>query len=597
MDTIRLITKDLLIGGLSPNLRGASCKRILKRWWCVTAVLVIGGLITPVDYAHALDALGRIPQGQRPGEDRLPVPDFEEPESRPELVLPPVRPPMPADPLSAQQRVFVRGFVFEGNQVFSDEELATITAPYENRVITSGELQELRDKLTIYYIRRGYINSGVVIPDQQVVEGIIALRIVEGVLTDIEISGNERLRSSYVEDRLRLDAGPPLNINDLQLRFQLLQQNPLIERINGELIPGVISGEAELGVSLEEANPFKFSAEINNHRPPSVDAEQLVLEGRHINLTGRGDTLLTSVGITGGLNDYYAAYTLPITSRDTRLSVDFEYIDSDVEEDPFDAIDIESKSRTFGLRINHPLRRTLSSELSLGLALELRHSKTYLLGEPFSFSPGVKDGESNITALRFQQYWYHRSRKQVLAARSVFSVGLDALGATDNHGGLPDGEFFAWLGQFQWARRLGDGDYQVIFRADAQLARDSLLPIEQFVVGGADTVRGYRENQFVRDSGVVGSLEFRIPVLRTEAGRTWLWLAPFADYGRAWNEDLPTPDIRDIYSAGLGLLWDPVPQIHGEVYWGHAFRSIDNGDVSHDLQDDGVHFLLRYDLF
>ena len=59
MNTIYLITKSLLICGLSPNLRGASCKRILKRWWCVTAVLVIGGLITPVDYAHALDALGR----------------------------------------------------------------------------------------------------------------------------------------------------------------------------------------------------------------------------------------------------------------------------------------------------------------------------------------------------------------------------------------------------------------------------------------------------------------------------------------------------------------------------------------------------------
>ena len=561
------------------------------------AVLLVGGLIAPLEYVWAQDALGRIPQAQRPGEDRLPLPDVEEPGSQPELVLPPVRPPAQADPLSAQLRVFVRGFAFEGNHVFSDEELATISAPYENRVITAGELQELRDRLTLHYIQRGYINSGVVIPDQQVVEGIITLRIVEGVLADIGISGNARLRSSYVEDRLRLDAGPPLNINDLQRRLQLLQQNPLIKRINGELIPGVKPGEAELGVILEEANPFRFSAEINNHRPPSVDAEQLLVEGSHINLTGRGDTLLASAGITGGLNDYYASYTLPVNSRDTRLGVDFEYIDSDVEEDPFDELDIESRSRTFGLRVSHPLRRTLSSELSLGLALELRDSKTYLLGEPFSFSPGVNDGESEITVLRFQQYWYQRSRKQVLAARSVFSVGLDAFGATDNSGDLPDGEFFAWLGQFQWARRLGDGDYQLIFRADAQLARDSLLPIEQFVVGGVDSVRGYRENQFVRDSGVIGSLELRIPVMRTEAGRTWLWLAPFADYGHAWNEDLPTPDIKDIYSAGVGLLWDPVPQLHGEVYWGHAFRTVDKGGVEHDLQDDGFHFQVRYDFF
>ena len=85
------------------------------------------------------------------------------------------------------------------------------------------------------------------------------------------------------------------------------------------------------------------------------------------------------------------------------------------------------------------------------------------------------------------QDWLRRTRDRVLAARSVFSFGLHALGATENDS-KPDGEFFAWLGQFQWAQRLDEGD-EIILRTDAQLTQDPLLPMEKFVVGGADTVR------------------------------------------------------------------------------------------------------------
>jgi hypothetical protein len=102
----------------------------------------------------------------------------------------------------------------------------------------------------------------------------------------------------------------------------------------------------------------------------------------------------------------------------------------------------------------------------------------------------------------------------VIAARSTFSLGVDALGATVNGGPVPDGQYLAWLGQFQWVRRFDDRGDQFVFRTDLQLAEDPLLPLEQFAVGGASTVRGYRENQLVRDNGFVTSAELRIPTFR-----------------------------------------------------------------------------------
>ena len=133
----------------------------------------------------------------------------------------------------------------------------------------------------------------------------------------------------------------------------------------------------------------------------------------------------------------------------------------------------------------------------------------------------------------------------------------------------------------------------MIARLDAQLALDPLLPLEQFAVGGHATVRGYRENRFVRDNGWVGSLEFRVPIWRRSSGRTVLELAPFYDYGRSWNRDRPTPQPEVLESAGLGLIAPISAMFYAEVYWGHALSDVPDISDEHNLQDDGLHFRFR----
>ena len=82
---------------------------------------------------------------------------------------------------------------------------------------------------------------------------------------------------------------------------------------------------------------------------------------------------------------------------------------------------------------------------------------------------------------------------------------------------MPDGKYFAWLGQGQYVRRLRPASRQPAARLAAraprqrQISADPLLSIEQFAVGGIDTVRGYRENQIVRDTGFAASVELHIP--------------------------------------------------------------------------------------
>jgi hemolysin activation/secretion protein len=220
-------------------------------------------------------------------------------------------------------------------------------------------------------------------------------------------------------------------------------------------------------------------------------------------------------------------------------------------------------------------------------------SKQFLLGTPFSFSPGVENGKAKVTALRWAMEWIDRSPTRVIAARSRFSLGLDIWDATTNRTSLPDGRFFSWLGQFQWAQRWGARNIQTLMRMDLQLANEPLLPLEQIAVGGRFSVRGYRENRLVRDNAFVGSLETGIPVISNQWWADTIQLVPFFDFGTAWNTTIPTPSPRTLASVGVGLRWamtilQPIPLTpQFEIYWGLPLRHATTSGG--DLQDLGLH--------
>jgi hemolysin activation/secretion protein len=92
-------------------------------------------------------------------------------------------------------------------------------------------------------------------------------------------------------------------------------------------------------------------------------------------------------------------------------------------------------------------------------------------------------------------------------------------------------------------------------------------------VGGLETVRGYLENQMVRDRGIVSSVEVRVPVFFDKAGAGVVQLAPFFDFGGAWNVN-NSPSLTTIYSIGSGLLITPKKYVSAELYWGYRLKHV-----------------------
>jgi hemolysin activation/secretion protein len=552
-------------------------------------------------------------QAVRPGLERrttpsdqpeLPEPRFLPPDE-PRFELPPL-PPAPPDRLGAAPLVLVRDVVFTGNTVVPTEELEAIARPYEGREVTLEELFRLRDELTLAYVNRGYVNSGAALLDQDVTAGTVRFEIVEGALGAIDISGTRALDPAFLERRVRLGAGPPLNVNDLQDRLQLLLLDPTIERLDARLLPGARPGLARLELQVEEL-PRSFAIDLSaaNDESPSIGGTRGALTFTWRNLFGRSDPLALTVDATQGLREASFAYSVPLTARDLRFHVDGEVSDAEVIDDDVEELDIESGSRRLTVGLGLPIVDTVANRVGLDVSLSRERTRTYLLDEPFSFSPGTDRGRADLTLLRFTQGWQNRGRRRAVSVASTFTWGLDALGATDNEDD-PDGQFFAWLGQGEVAHRVfGDRD-QLVLRGTLQLTADPLLASEQFTLGGLGSVRGYRVNEVVRDMGWTTSLEYRLPISDLFAAEdrvpdptdSTLELVPFVDAGYAFDhrgnpEEL---DSETLASVGLGLRWTLPPRLSAEVYWGYPL--LDRVPSSDDpLQDAGIGFRVNFNVY
>ncbi len=267
-------------------------------------------------------------------------------------------------------------------------------------------------------------------------------------------------------------------------------------------------------------------------------------------------------------------------------------------EDTFDVLDISANAFYYEVGVTHPLVESPTQEIALGLTFSHTENQTRLgiddIGA-FPLSPGADDdGRSKVSALRFSQSWTQRNQKQVLAARSQFNLGLNILNATNNdEEGIPDSQFFSWRGQGQWVRLLGE-DALFFLKSDVQLASDRLFSSEQFGIGGQQTVRGYRQDALLRDNGALVSAEARLPIVRFSEDSV-VQVAPFLDAGTAWNNFDDSDDTNVLVGTGVGLVWEHNDNLSSRLDWGIPLVDLDS--TSNSLQDSGIYFSVRYNLF
>jgi hemolysin activation/secretion protein len=344
-----------------------------------------------------------------------------------------------------------------------------------------------------------------------------------------------------------------------------------------------------------------------NSRSPAVGGERIATGAFLRHLVTSGDILSGEYGQTDGLEDATISYVTPFVSPRTTLSIRGSLNNAAIVDRPLVPLDISSRDRAAEIGLTQrilaaPLLPNGSGDwiparsLSAGVLFAYRESKSFLLGEPFSFSPGSVNGRSEYYALRLIGDYVQRSVDQVIALSLTGTMGLD--GTRSDLVGVPSPSrnFLAVLAQANYARRLTEQGLELRARLTGQYSGGTLYSGERISAGGEGTVRGYRENLLLADRGVVGSVELSHPLRlggerRGTSSLDWglFSVGAFADAAYLRNARPPQPAPAFIPSVGGSIAWTPSEAIEARLSYGHALRDIEQTG-SRDLQDRGFHF-------
>ncbi|HEY9704988.1 MAG TPA: POTRA domain-containing protein, partial [Allocoleopsis sp.] len=353
----------------------------------------------------------------QPTNPTIPTNPKFEPLPPPEQLIPntPVTPtPTEVNPNEIPAKIKVKRFEFTGNTAYTSEQLQEVLKEFTGKEISFAELLDARTKITEYYVNNGYQTSGALIPPQTLQDGIVKIQIVEGKLEDIRVRGLNRLNPSYVRSRIGIATEGALNVPKLLESLRLLQLDPLIGGVSAELSAGSRPGTNLLIIDVIETKTFSSLLTYNNSRSPSIGSSRRGIQVQEANLLGLGDKVSVGYANTDGSDALDFSYTIPFNAKNGTISFSYGNTSSNVIEQPFSILDINSSSRYYDFTIRQPLAQSPTEDIAIGLTFSRRETDTYylekLIGQRIGFpAPGAdSEGRTRVAALRFFQEWTQR---------------------------------------------------------------------------------------------------------------------------------------------------------------------------------------------
>ncbi len=492
----------------------------------------------------------------------------------------------------------IKKVVLVGNTVLTDEDLAPILQPLEDKSLTPEKVQATAEEITKLYISKGYVTSLAKFdPSDSIVNGVASIKAIEGQLEKIDILGTVQTNPDYVRSRLLIGSSNVFNASRIEDQLRLLRSDPLFSKVTSNLKPATTAGNSLLVVKVEEANQLTGSVSFDNYSPVSVGSERMGASLNYRNLTGSGDFLAASYyrSTTGGSNLYDFNYTIPVNPMNGTIAFRYAPNNYRITDPAFAALNIRGASSLYDIAYRQPLTRTPREEFALSLGFAYQTGQTFLfenLAIPFGIGPDA-NGISTTSVFRFGQDYTLRDPEGVWALQSQFNLGTGLFDAT--YVTTPNAGFFSWSGQAQRVQILGS-DAILIASLSSQLSANALLPSQQFTIGGGQSLRGYRQNSLSGDNGFKLSLETRLTTWRDEqTNRSILQLAPFIDLGAVWNNSnnpTPLPPQTFLAAAGLGVILEPIQNL--VIRLDAALPFVNVQGRGSNLQDAALYFSTSY---
>lgn len=465
-----------------------------------------------------------------------------------------------------------------------DTILARSKAEQPARGFSTGQLQEVADEVTQYYRSKGLILSTAFIPMQTVTAGVVDIQIFVGRLGRVIAEGNEDYSENMLRRPLLKLIGQPFTEQGINTALLTLTDYPGLS-VFGVFEPGQKVGEVNVVLKVREEKWYDVAYRVDNQGKQETGRNRLRTTVSWNNPTGLADRLTATLQQTYNPknNDYWAldynvflgyGFNMGLGRFKNRFDVGGKLANRQISaEVTNNSIYLEKsfiRSRQENLSSRLSLTQKVSRTRVAGrqtnidrlsvLALQLDYDSVDTF-HPFRLFLDKIIPENFGGGLNYMTVTYDRGFNDIFGAMGSSSEQLaGASGSRSSRTGYAsnqaEGQFQKLTANYQRVQ-LMTKHTSFLLRTEFQWAKDILVPLEQYSVGGPNNVRGYPDAQGLFDRAYFVSLEyvFNAPFIAEKpvlGNRTWgelLQFSVFYDFATAQVNE-PRADAVDRHKSG-----------------------------------------------
>ena len=491
----------------------------------------------------------------------------------------------------------VAGFSVEGKNPLGKSTTDKILNSYTNRELTIEGLREAATALEKELALKGYNFYRATVPPQELNDDVVRLKIERIDIANVAVSGNQYFSDNNIARSLPLvSSGRSPNTQKIASALLLAEDNPAKE-VRVVFIKGDTPQTVDANIAITDQNPNEIFLWANNAGSRQTTSSRLGVQYHNRNMWGMDHQMAlsftTSPEEPDELKQFGVNYRLPLYRLRGMANVFVSRSDADTGI-VADVFDISGAGETVGIGYKQYLekRGNYQHRLSVGITDKLFDSDIL-----FRSTEIGNDVRSRPLLLEY----ISRYDKDNWLLNSIVTHATNLSGGSFNddasYANVRAGADTDWSKQ-ELSLRF---DYRISqvwnsrLMMFAQTSSDSLIPGEQFGMGGAlgDLgPRGFYEREVTVDEGVKASLEFsrNFPTKRMRIG-------VFYDYasGDRNNPQVGEAAKETLSSAGINYKWNIRSDVSLDLSYGYVIDGIDqtfsNGT---DDGDSRLHLSVRY---
>ena len=516
------------------------------------AVLAAGtGAVAMMAGTAAAQLPEQLPGAVEPGRIERQFEPGVEPQAEPRPDADPGEQPIP--PGAEEVRFVLQGVTVDGATVFDEGVFQPLYADLIGQEVSLADIFEVANAATALYRGEGYILSLVVVPQQEVADGVVRLQAIEGRIANVTVEGDIAGSESWLQAIAnKIAETAPFRTEALE-RYLLI-----LDDLGGVTARGVLSaspdtpGASDLAVVMEHdpvdgfvsidnrgsrfIGPFIASAGISGHS----------LLGQYETISIQGATVLNE---PDELQFGSISGRLPIFTEGTALNASISYSSSNPGF-TLSTLDLDSSSFSWTFGADHPLIRSREENLRIGLEFTWRDSETRFQGRTLSDDNVRTIGASASYDFVDDLLGVNLIEGEIVGGLPIF--GASSFGDEDLTRPEAEPQAVRFTGSVTRVQRILPG-FAVLGSVSGQIATGPLLASEEFGFGGAEFGRGYDPSEITGDHGLATKIELQYGGDINEFIVDSYQLYAFYDHGWVWDEDVLTGAGDVLSSAGAGV--------------------------------------------